>query len=377
MRAVLINFVAAPAPLDADAVFDRWPSLADIAEAIASGGTRVTVIQMAGFSRHVTRGGVDYRFVDSRELHGAGDLGRCAARLAGEAGADIVHVHGLAFARHAAVLTRCLPGVPVVLQDHANGLPSRWRHMPWRRWYGAADGIVFTALEQAEPFTRRRLFGRHTRLIAIPESSSRFSPGDRHAARAATGLHGDPCVLSVGHLAAGKDPLTMLDGVARACERLPGLQLWCAYGTAPLMAEVRRRIDGDARLAGRVHLLGAVPHAGIERLMHAADLFVSASLAEGSGYALLEAMACGLRPVVTDIPSFRVITGGGRVGNLWPRGDAAALAGALVAAASDIVASATSRHEVRGHFDASLSFDALGRQWAEAYRQLVDGRNAA
>jgi glycosyltransferase involved in cell wall biosynthesis len=377
MHAVLVNFLPAPAELDAAAIFARWPSLADIAEAIASGGTRVSVVQMAGFDGRVTRSGIGYHFVDSRGMRGAGDLGRSAASIAAELGADIVHVHSLAFARHAAALARCLPMLPVVLQDHADGLPSRWRHLPWRRWYGAAAGIAFTSLDQATPFTRRRLFGRHTRLLAIPESSSRFTPGDRRQARMVTGLHGDPCVLSVGHLTVGKDPLTMLDGIAKASERLPGLQLWCAYGTAPLLSAVRRRIEGDARLAGRVHLLGAVPHADIESLMRSADLFVSASLAEGSGYALLEAMACGLRPVVTDIPSFRAITGDGRIGRLWPRGDAAALAEALVAASSDVAASDASREEVRDHFNAALSFDALGRRWAEAYRQVAGGKGAA
>jgi glycosyltransferase involved in cell wall biosynthesis len=372
LHVALINFLPAPADLGVNEIFVRWPSLADIAEAIASAGTRVSVLQMAAFDEHVAHAGIDYYFVNSCGARRAGDLGRRAADAAAALGVDVVHVHSLAFARHAAALTRRLPAVPVLLQDHADGVPSWWRQSPWRRWYGKADGISFTAVEQAEPFTRRRLFHGRTRLFAIPESSSRFSPGDQVAARRKTGMHGDPCVLSVGHLSAGKDPLTMLDGVALASERLPGLQLWCAYGTAPLLADVRRRIDGDPRLAGRVHLLGSVPHARIEWLMRSADVFVSASLAEGSGYALLEAMACGLRPAVTDIPSFRAVTDGGRVGRLWPRGDASQLADALVS-----VASASTHPDVRSHFDATLSFGALGQQWAAAYRQLVDARVTA
>ena len=373
MHVALINFYRAPDGLAARDIFARWPSLADIAEAVASGGTRVSVLQMAAFSETVTHDGIDYHFMDARNARGARDLGWRAARAAADLGADVLHVHSLAFARHAAVIGRYLPKIPIVLQDHADGLPRWWRRSSWRRWYGAAAGIAFTALEQAEPFTRRGLFGHRTRLLAIPESSSRFTPGDRSTARAMTGLHGDPCVLSVGHLVAGKDPLTMLDGIARASERLPGLQLWCAYGTAPMLAEVRKRIDGDPRLAGRVHLMGNVPHPRIEDLMRSADVFVSASLAEGSGYALLEAMACGLPAVVTDIPSFHAITEGGRVGRLWQRGDAAGLANALVAA----VRSGPGREEVRARFDAALSFHALGCQWATAYRQLLDARKTA
>ena len=59
--------------------------------------------------------------------------------------------------------------------------------------------------------------------------------------------------------------------------------------------------------------------------MRAADVFVLGSHREGSGYSLIEALACGLPPVVTDIPSFRSLTAAGAVGALWPCGDARAL----------------------------------------------------
>src|SRR6185437_6621870 len=140
--------------------------------------------------------------------------------------------------------------------------------------------------------------GKHVRsfhaAFAIPESSSRFTPGDRARARALTGLSGDPCVLWVGRLTRGKDPLTVLEGIALAASRLPGLRLWCAFGAAPMLVEVRARIADDPRLAGRVHLLGEAPHARIETLLQAADLYVSGSRVEGSGYAALEAIACGV-----------------------------------------------------------------------------------
>jgi glycosyltransferase involved in cell wall biosynthesis len=173
----------------------------------------------------------------------------------------------------------------------------------------------------------------------------------------------------VGHLSEGKDPLTVLDGVAEAALRLPGLQLWCAFGSAPLLQDVQRRIERYPQLAGRVHLLGKVEHARIEPLMRAADLFVSGSLAESCGYAVLEALACGVTPIVTDIPSFRALTGG-YVGHLWPSGNAARLAEALVCSA----ANRPSPERVRAHFDAALSFAAVGRQWTEAYAQIYYDR---
>ena len=86
------------------------------------------------------------------------------------------------------------------------------------------------------------------------------------------------------------------------------------------------------------------------------------------GYALLEALACGVAPVVTDIPSFRILTGEGSIGALWPRGDAGRLVEALVTTAKN----PPTRQQVRAHFDAELSFTAVGRRWAGVYAQVIE-----
>ncbi|OOG56559.1 glycosyltransferase family 4 protein [Rhodanobacter sp. C03] len=368
MHVAQINFLPAPTGLAHDEVLAQWHSLVDIAELVADAGTRVSVIQAAARDDRLTRNGIDYHFVDITGAVGATGRSRRFARLLTDIKADVLHANGLGFAEDAFAVAQCLPQLPIIFQDHADGLPRWWRRPQWQRWYAAATGVAFTAHELALPFTRTGLFGPQMRLFAIPESSSRFTVGNRIDARAETGLHGDPCVLWVGHLSAGKDPLTVLEGVARATSKLPGLRLWCAFGSAPLMDQVQHCIARDVRLAGRVHLLGRVAHADVERLMQSADLFVSGSLAESCGYVVLEALACGVTPVITDIPSFRALTCDGSVGHLWPCSDAARLADALVAAASN----RPSPERVRAHFDAMLSFKAVGRQWSGAYAQVCD-----
>jgi glycosyltransferase involved in cell wall biosynthesis len=364
-----VNFPPAPGDLGIEALLECWPSLADIAELAAGAGIRVSVLQAASRAERLTRNGVDYHFVDIGGAETAeGRAGRFASVL-GSIDADVLHAHGLSFVEDAfAVADRLASALPILLQDHADRLPRWWRRPRQRRRLAMASGVAFTSAAQAQPFEAADMFGPCTRRFAIPESSSRFTPGDRASARAATGLHGDPCVLWVGRLTRGKDPLAVLDGIARVTARLPDLRLWCAFGAAPMLAEVRARIADDARLAGRVHLLGEVPHARIEALLRAADLFVSGSHAEGSGYAAMEAIACGVTPVLTDIPAFRALTGNGRIGQLWPCGDAKLLAEALFLAATERV----SPQQVRAHFDATLSFDAVGRLWANAYAQVRD-----
>ena len=106
-----------------------------------------------------------------------------------------------------------------------------------------------------------------------------------------------------------------------------------------------------------------------ESLMQAADLFVLGSHHEGSGYALLEALACGVTPVVTDIPSFRALTAQGTIGELWPVGDPDALCRALLSAVPRL--HSRTRATVREYFDRELSFDALGSKWSAIYADVV------
>ncbi|MGH8212318.1 MAG: glycosyltransferase family 4 protein [Rhodanobacteraceae bacterium] len=369
MRVAHLNFPTAPRGLGIAHLLERWPSLADIAELVSRAGIEVTVLQAASHPENLVRSGVQYRFVEVDEKHAALRRGRCFARILRDLDADVLHAHGLAFAEDAFAISRCLSSSPpVIFQDHADALPRWWRRSRLRRSYAIASGVAFTSREQAGPFVSAGLFGPHTRLFAIPESSSRFTPGDRDEARAETGLRGDPCVLWVGHLNRNKDPLTVLEGVARAAQRLPDLQLWCAYGAAPQVSAVRSRVESDPRLHGHVHLLGRVSHARVETLLRASDLFVSGSHAEGSGYAATEAIACGVTPILTDIPAFRALTDNGRIGRLFPCGDSLRLADALVSAATGT----TPCGRVRAHFDASLSFAAVGRKWAEAYAQILE-----
>ncbi len=333
---------------------------------------RITVVQAHHHDERLTHQGIDFHFVSS-ERRGTPLSGDARfARLLDELAPDVVHVHGLGFSRDVLALRRCQPRLPILLQDHADRLPRWWwRRGIWRRGVAAADGVSFCARPQAQPFTDAGAFAPHVRIFEIPESTSSFTPGDRVAARAATGLHGDPCVLWVGHLDSNKDPLTVLDGVSAASAQLPGLELWCCYGSAPLLEAVQARVNSDARLRGRVHLVGRVPHEQIELLMRAADVFVLGSHREGSSFATIEALATGLTPVVTDIPSLRAIAGD--AGSFWQPGNSRALTTALVSVAGGNLGER--RALARERFEREISAPALGGKLRAAYATLIEGRS--
>ena len=135
------------------------------------------------------------------------------------------------------------------------------------------------------------------------------------------------------------------------------------------MQRAGRAFAGAAR--DRVRLVGAVPHDQMTTFYSAADLFVVGSHHEGSGYALMEACACGAVPVVTDIPTFRLLTGGGSIGALWTPGDAADCARALAdVGRRDLDAE---RARLADHFARELSWDAVGRRALEIYAAGASG----
>lgn len=367
LRVAQVNPFLDPLGRPPEQLLGDWPTLGHCARAAARAGARVDVVQCCAVPDFIRRDGVDYHFLP----FDAGD-GRPSARLAellARLRPEVMHLQGLGFAREVRWLTTLAPRAALLLQDHADQPPRR--PLAWLRWRGAfarARGLMFHAREQALPFVRRGLVSRRTRIYEVPESSCDFQLRDRDEARRATGLSGDPCLLWVAHLDANKDPLTVLEGVALAASRLPGLKLWMCFGKAPLYDVVRARLR-DPLLAGRVQLLGAVPHARIELLMAAADALVQGSHREGSGYSAIEALACGLSPVVTDIPSFRSLLGPLPAARLWPTGDAAALAEALVALAG--TPALQRRAAIRARFDAHCSPAALSRSLVAAYTDAL------
>jgi glycosyltransferase involved in cell wall biosynthesis len=371
LHAVQLSFFVDPQRRTASQLLSDWHSLVDIAACAAAAGVRISVVQAHHRDEHVTHQGIDFHFV-SPERPGTPLSGDPRfSRLMHDLAPDVVHVHGLGFPRDVLALRDCQPLLPILLQDHADRPPRWWRRRAWRRGAAAADGISFCAHAQANQFNDAGDIAPHLRVFEIPESTSFFTPGDRTAARNTTGLRGNPCVLWVGHLDENKDPLAVLDGVSRVSTQLPELELWCCYGKAPLLDAVRARLNADENLRGRVHLLGRVPHEQIESLMRAADLFVLGSHREGSSFATIEALATGLPPVVTDIPSLRALAG--EAGSYWHPGNPATLAAALLSVASgDLDAR---RALVRQRFEREIAAPALGGKLRAAYATLIEERS--
>jgi glycosyltransferase involved in cell wall biosynthesis len=286
---------------------------------------------------------------------------------------DVVHVNGLIFPSLVAAIRKAVGDrVTIVVQHHGGEFPIRgsgligWlQQRKWKRGLESANALSFTAREQAEQWRAAGVLADQ-RIIEIVEASTTLRTVDRERARAAINVSGDPIILWVGRLTTNKDPLTVLDGLERALPRLPKAQVVMVFGDDTLLVAVDDRVRASEILRGRVVLVGRLAREEMPNYYGAADMFVSGSHSEGSGYALIEAMAAGVVPVVTDIPSFRRIAG--ECGARWQPGDARQFADALVrVAGSDLDSQKASARE---RFASALSWDAIGRLTVSEYQEI-------
>jgi teichuronic acid biosynthesis glycosyltransferase TuaC len=165
--------------------------------------------------------------------------------------------------------------------------------------------------------------------------TERFHPVDRTAARSKYGIPENAQVLvSVGALVERKGMHRVIDCLPQLIKHHPNLRYLIVGGGSPegdnraeLTAQVAR-----LGLAGHVHFLGALPPDELKWPLSASDVFVLATRNEGWANVFLEAMACGLPVVTTDVGGNAEVVCRDELGGVVPYGDAAALQQALDAA---------------------------------------------
>ncbi len=112
-------------------------------------------------------------------------------------------------------------------------------------------------------------------------------------------------LVYVGRFSVPKNLFALLAAVER-------LDLSIAMVGGPLPREIGTPYDLSQKLRqrfgdldGRIHWLGRLENADLPALYNRARAFIIASRTEGTNRALMEAMACGLPAIVSDVPQLR------------------------------------------------------------------------
>lgn len=153
--------------------------------------------------------------------------------------------------------------------------------------------------------------------------------------------------------------------IAIARKEIPGISLKIA-GSGPQLAELRRLV-AELGLEDRVSFLGRLERPEIVALYQGADVMLNPSLVDNMPNSVLEALACGVPVISTDVGGVPYLVEAERTALLVKPRDARAMAAALARLYSDAGLRAGLRKaglELAGNF----AWPAVKQQWLALYR---------
>jgi glycosyltransferase involved in cell wall biosynthesis len=232
----------------------------------------------------------------------------------------------------------------VVLGVRQDSVAYYRARLPSRRWAPAmipvlvGDGLYRLLARRLQATVvgagiARRYGGEGARVLAIIESvvsADEIAPAPRDR-----DWSGPIELLTVGRLDAEKNPLLLVDAIARLVARdARGWKLtW--VGGGPMEEAISARA-AELGVDGCIELAGWVPFGGeLLALYRQAHAFVHVSLTEGVPKVLVEALASALPIVATDVGGVSELLSAGRAGLLVPANDVDALVGALEKVANE------------------------------------------
>jgi teichuronic acid biosynthesis glycosyltransferase TuaC len=317
----------------------------------------------AWYPRFTAPPGVLRRF-DARAM--ARGIRPLLERLRREPGFDIIDAHftfpdGVAAFHLARVL-----GIPYTITLRGTELghsrePALLRQMTqaWRhaaRVIGVSESLRRLAVQLGAPEERSLVVGNGV-------DADLFAPGDQVSARWRLDIAADAKVLiTVGGLVERKGFHRVIAAMPALLQRHPRLHYLIVGGPSregDLSDELRRQVN-SLGLQERVSFLGPVRPEGLAAILAAADVFVLSTRNEGWANVILEAMACGLPVVATDVGGNREVVATASLGTIVPFDDH----GALVAALDDALTRNWDRAMIRTY--------AEDNHWDRRVDQLVE-----
>lgn len=260
------------------------------------------------------------------------------ARAIVDLGAQIVHLNTSLDARAywrdlAYLVVAKLCGARVVYQVHGGALPRDFFRNPFLsavlnaalRWPDVVVVLAASELRAYEAF----LPGRNVVMLPNGIDCARYAVPRRLPGGAGAPLN----LLYLGRLTAGKGLHETLEGLHLARDRGIRARLVIA-GSGPEEQSLRE-LAGTLGLEQDVTFVGPSYGADKVKLFAGAEVMLLASYSEGLPYALLEAMAAGVVPIVSRVGAMPDVITEGIHGMLVPPRDAGAIARAIAALGED------------------------------------------
>ena len=322
-------------------------------------------IEQINYSGKLIRNRVTYHFLDfkKQKLYFPNRLHRYIKNL----NPDVVLVNGFVFPLQIIQLRKALgKAIKVIVLHRAEKPFTGLKYYLQKIADRSVDAYLFVSNEFGQEWLKKGIVESKEKIHEVIQSSSAFVPNDKELSKKVLDLSGDPVFLWVGRLEKNKDPVTVVRAFANFLSFQTAAKLYMIYQEDKLLTEVRNLLNANNK--NGIVLIGKVEHQQLQQWYNAADYFISGSHYEGSGIAVCEAMSCGCIPILTNIISFRRMTGPNKCGFLYEPGKADDLLSTLLRTKEIDIE--TERKKTLDQFKEELSFEAIARKITKVINSL-------
>jgi glycosyltransferase involved in cell wall biosynthesis len=244
---------------------------------------------------------------------------------------DIIHAHShLFFSTNLCALVKKCGSPPLVITNH--GLISQtvpmWVHRMYlptiAKWtFKFADKIICYTEKEKSMLEKLGIDSDKIVVIHNGTDTNMFIPCEKEK--------NSNQILWIGRFTPGKGVEYLIDAFGILEKEYPDLKL-LMIGKGPLKEDIEQQIQ-DLNLSKNIFIKEFVPNSELPEIYQNSDIFVLPSLNEGIPRTILEAMACGVPVICTELPQLVDVVKG--CGLLVSLRDSQALAEGILRVISD------------------------------------------
>nr|WP_217355090.1 glycosyltransferase family 4 protein [Ruegeria arenilitoris] len=247
---------------------------------------------------------------------------------------------------------------------------SQRAHTGYTKWLiGKMDAVVATSRKTAG------YLERDAQVIMHGINLQDFTPpADKAGLRTQMGLPDGLLLGCYGRIRHQKGTDAFVDAMIDLCGQVPAVH-GIVMGRATekhsaFLTELKDKV-AQAGLSDRILFKPEVTVDKIAQWYQVLDLFIAPQRWEGFGLTPLEAMACGVPVVATDVGAFSEIVTDPTLGRVVPPGDIPALAAAAAEMLADSDSLARAGQAARAHVERNFDINGEAQALVALYQQLL------
>ncbi|MDJ0974251.1 MAG: N-acetyl-alpha-D-glucosaminyl L-malate synthase BshA [Planctomycetota bacterium] len=286
---------------------------------------------------------------------------------------DLVHVHYAIPHTVAALLVKTIlhpRPLPVITTLHGTDITIVGQDPSYARVtrYALNNSDAITSVSDYLREETRRTFGVERTIEVIPNfvDTERFKPAERAGVRRCFAKGGERVLMHASNFRPVKRADLVVEAFARVAQDHPATLVMVGDGPERARCEARA---SELGVKERTRFLGS--QADMEHLLPAADVYLLPSEYESFGLSALEAMACGVVPVVTNAGGLPEVVDDEQNGLLIDEAELGEMGARISALLADAERLAGMREAARQTAETRFGRDAIVDRYEALYESVL------